>query len=162
MRVHLVPVAAAVLATTSLALVVPASASASDPVRPGTYVITNPEGRCLRTGGDFNEKVTLGGCDTRWKVAPGDDKGSVVIRHADTGNCMAYALERIYPPRVATVPCEVGGTTNNWLVREAEAGRVTIATPQGGGYVTETGTDRPLVVLPGDEGGRRLWTFALA
>ncbi|MGC5010701.1 hypothetical protein ACLQ2R_08055 [Streptosporangium sp. DT93] len=163
MRVHLASVAATLLATTSLALTIPASASTVDPVRPGTYVITNPKGQCLHTEGVFNAKVALGPCDTRWKVAPAPDGETIVIRHADTGNCLAVGLERIYPPRVATIPCEAGGAMHSWLVRKTEAERVTIASPRGGGYVTEAGAEQPLMVLPDDESGdRRLWTFTPA
>ncbi|MEU4832229.1 hypothetical protein [Streptosporangium sp. NPDC023615] len=163
MRARPASAAATLLAAASLAMALPAAAATTDPVPPGTYVIANSAGQCLRTEGVFNAKVTLGPCDTRWKVTPADEEGAVVIRHADTGNCMAFALERIYPPRVATIPCEVGGAAQGWLVREAEAERVTIAGPRGGGYVTGTGADRPLVILPDDESAdRRLWTFRQA
>ncbi|MCC5576156.1 hypothetical protein IMZ11_10965 [Microtetraspora sp. AC03309] len=158
MRIRLASAATVLAAAIPVALAAPASAAPSVPVRPGTYQIVNSEGACLRGEGGFNSKVLPGACDTRWILVPTGDGDSVMIRHATTGTCMSTALERIYPPMVATLPCEPG-PRHTWIVGDTGDGRVTIA--RGLGYVTDFGPKRPAVLLGDspDLHGKQSWTL---
>ncbi|MFJ2032983.1 RICIN domain-containing protein [Streptosporangium sp. NPDC087985] len=157
MRIRLAFAAGVLAAAAPVALAAPdALASALSPVEPGTYEIVNTDGHCLRSEGAFNSKAPVGACDTRWKVAPSGHDGGFTITHATTGNCLAVALERIYPPLAATLPCDMT-QGSAWTLADAGDGQVTISL-RGSSYLTDMGDNRPTVLLePRPEGQH--WTL---
>ncbi|MEU0480351.1 hypothetical protein ABZ260_14345 [Streptosporangium sp. NPDC006013] len=126
-------------------------------MEPGTYEIVNAKGHCLRGAGGFNSKALIGACDTRWKVARSAERDGFVITHTTTANRLARALELIYPPRAATLPCDLARTPP-WTFTDAGENRVTISIG-GSVHLTDPGGDRRTVVLlaPGVDGQQ--WTL---
>ncbi|GAA3511188.1 hypothetical protein FHR32_001204 [Streptosporangium album] len=151
MRTRLALAAAALAAATPIALAAPdALAAAASPVEPGTYEIVNARGTCLRGEGNFNSKTVVGRCDTEWEVTPSDDGSGFTVKHATTDNCLTTALEPIYPPFAATLPC---GTVHgaSWNFADADGGQVIIFRENS--YLTDIGDNRPTVLLgPGNAG----------
>lgn len=146
MRTRLV--VAVLAAAVSAALAGPAAVAAApaQPVPPGTYKIANAAGRCLEGGGVFNAPVSTGECDTDWQVVPGDE--GLMIRNAHTGNCMGMALQRIYPPMVATIPC---GQARPWTFQETGEGRSAVVYADHF-YLTDEGEGQVARLFPPNGG----------
>ncbi|GLW99858.1 hypothetical protein [Microtetraspora sp. NBRC 16547] len=157
MRIRLAS-AAVLAAAASITPAAPASAGTNAHVPPGTYEIVDGEGLCLRGEGYFNSKVLSGPCDTRWRVTLLDGGENVMIQHAVSGNCVSVALERIYPPMVATLPCDPA-PERNWALRDVGDGQVAIT--RGFDSVTHSAPGRPALLLGNspDLSNQQRWTF---
>ncbi|MEV4526991.1 hypothetical protein [Streptosporangium sp. NPDC049304] len=121
-----------------------ALAASAGPVQPGVYEIVNARGDCLRGEGDFNAKALVGTRDTRWEVARGAEHDGFVITRATTANCLAHALELIYPPWAATLPCDLA-RASLWTFTDAGERRVTSPSPTS---PTEAVTGEPSSCCP--------------
>ncbi|PWI46038.1 RICIN domain-containing protein [Streptomyces sp. ICBB 8177] len=103
MRLRAVLPALALAASAVLSMSSPASA-----VEPGAYQLVNAStGQCLTGEGGAHQLVRTGACDergARWFLR--DTPYGYEVRHAETGACLDQSILRIFPPRVATEPCD--------------------------------------------------------
>lgn len=157
MLTRLAHAATAVLALAApIALAAPeAMASQASPVEPGTYQIVDAGGHCLRGTGGFNSKALVGACDTGWKVMPAGSRFRVT--HTATGNCLAAALELMFPPLAATLPCDAIGSSS-WIIADTGSGRVTISQEGRFGVLTSAGDGHFAIVVDRGADGQE-WTL---
>ena len=151
-------------AAAPLLLITPdALASPASPVEPGTYKIVSaadglPTELCLHSDGDFNSKAVLDSCDTTWTITPSGD--GFTITHPANDFCLGIALERIFPPMAATLPCRLTGDAGSWVFTDVGDGKVTISLSESA-YLTAVGPRRPAVLIgpdPSLAAGQR-WTL---
>ncbi|WP_019633286.1 hypothetical protein [Actinomadura atramentaria] len=142
--------AAALSAALSTALVAAPARADAQPL-PGRYLIGAEHGGCLRNGGGFNEKTFVGPCDTTWALTR--EHRGYSIRHEGTDHCLGVALERIYPPRTATLPCGHAGTGEWHFVERGPHLELIL----GDDALTEAERGAPTLLLPAGRAQGQHW-----
>ncbi|GAA2735324.1 hypothetical protein [Actinocorallia aurantiaca] len=136
-----------------------ASAAPEDPkarIAPGVYELVASTGKCLHSDDGDQAMVSVGACDTRWRIED-NDKG-YAVKHSVTGNCLAPSLAAVFPPHVATRSCEISDPV--WTVLRTGADEVTVSLDEGFALLSWM-RDYPLTVLVDEEpaGGGQRWTL---
>ncbi len=139
----------------ALAAVLPVPGPGMAPLgfQPGVYELATSKGRCLHSDDGDRATVTVGACDTTWRIEKNGE--GYAVKHATTGACLAPSLLDVYPPHVTTRSCEISNPV--WTVTEVEPGWVTISLDVGFALVSWM-EDYPSAVLVDEEpaaGGQR-------
>jgi hypothetical protein len=135
-----------------LAVTAPAAQAAPRVVEEGAYRIVGENGSCLRGEGSPSALVTLGACDTIWTITRRGGEG-FTITHAARRTCLDESLLKIWPPRVATLPCDFH-PVEPWAVQEVWGGRVRFLHHD----LVLTGYGEYVVLLRDDEPGQ-VWSL---